>query len=335
MTIRTVCCAFILFLLVAPQSLLAQAKDVTPPDRRITITIDDLPWASGNDQAWNLDNPATARRIKQHHRKLVSAMKKGDAPVIGFVNESKLYSDGQLQEKRLAMLEDWLDAGFTLGNHTYGHVSMHDVALDAYKENILKGEQHLKPMLAKRGQTPRWFRHPYLRAGRSIEDKMALQDFLTSNGYRIAPVTVDNGEWVYAFAYRKLLSKGGDNKETLARLRRDYVPYMAAKVAFFERASIDLLGYNLPQILLMHANELNADTYGELIAAIRAQGYRFVTLEEAMLDPAYQRADTFTGRYGPSWLHRWALAEKKPKVFYEGEPVVPKWVLELAEVESE
>jgi len=304
-------------------------------DRRITITIDDLPWVVGNDQAWEDRNSLSAKSIKQHHRRLIGAMKKAKAPVIGFINEGKLYSGDLLQKNRLAMLDDWLDAGFELGNHTYGHVSLHDVGLQAYEENILKGELQLRPLLAKHKQTPQWFRHPYLRAGRTLEDKAALHTFLAEHGYRIAPVTVDNGEWVYAFAYRKTLAKGGDNSETLARLRRDYVPYMIAKLDFFERASMDLLGYNLPQILLMHANELNADTYGDLIAAIRAKGYRFVTLEESMRDPAYQRADTFTGRFGPSWIHRWALAEKKPKTFYEGEPVVPQWVLDLAEVESE
>ena len=45
--------------------------------------------------------------------------------------------------------------------------------------------------------------------------------------------------------------------------------------------------------------------------------------------------DGYNGRYGPSWLHRWAMAEKKPKDFYAGEPVVPGWVLALAGVESE
>lgn len=301
-------------------------------DRRISITIDDLPWAVGNDGVWN---DKTNRSIKRHHQRLQRAIKKTKTPVIGFVNEGKLYSGGLVQKERVAMLEDWLDAGFELGNHTYGHTSMHDVSLPAYQEDILKGEALLRPMLAKRGKTPEWFRHPYLRARRTLEDKASLQKFLSEHGYRIAPVSVDNGEWVYAFAYRKVMAKGGDNKETLARLRRDYVPCMVAKVDFFERASTDLLGYNLPQILLMHANELNADTYVELISAIRSRGYRFVTLEESMRDPAYQRADTFTGRYGPSWIHRWALAEKKPKAFYQGEPVVPQWVLDLAEVESE
>jgi peptidoglycan/xylan/chitin deacetylase (PgdA/CDA1 family) len=326
---------FLLLSILFSQSLLAQNNNVTTPDRRISITIDDLPWAGANDHTWEEKKSDTTRSIEKHHKKLLASMKKAKAPAVGFVNEGKLYSGDRLQKNRVAMLNDWLNAGFELANHTYSHVSMHDVSLATYQDNILKGEQLLRPMLARHKKTPQWFRHPYLRAGRTLEDKAALQKFLDVHGYRIAPVTIDNSDSIYALAYRKVLAKGGDNKETLARLRRDYVPYMVAKIDFYERGSIDLLGYNLPHILLIHANELNADSYGELIAAIRAKGYRFVTLEESMRDPAYQRADTFTGRFGPSWLHRWALAEKKPKAFYENEPTVPQWVLGLAEVESE
>jgi hypothetical protein len=54
-----------------------------------------------------------------------------------------------------------------------------------------------------------------------------------------------------------------------------------------------------------------------------------------MRDPAYARVDGYTGRFGPSWLHRWAMAEGKPKAFYAGEPEVPRWVLDLAGVDSE
>lgn len=55
-----------------------------------------------------------------------------------------------------------------------------------------------------------------------------------------------------------------------------------------------------------------------------------------MRDPAYAtREDGYRGRFGPSWLHRWSMAEQKSKEFYAGEPVVPKWVLDLAGVEHE
>lgn len=165
-----------------------------------------------------------------------------------------------------------------------------------------------------------------------------MRDFLARHGYRIAPVTVDNGEWVWAFAYENVLDGQPDTPlraDTLRRLREGYVPYMLNKVDYYERQSQALLGYALPQVWLMHANALNAATYAELVAGVRRRGYTTIGLDQALRDPAYARADGYEGRYGPSWLHRWAMAEKKAKDFYAGEPAVPQWVLDLAGVDAE
>lgn len=300
------------------------------PDRRIAITIDDLPWQR--------IERTPAAQLPARHAQLMAALKQAGVPGTGFVNEGKLEVDGQLQPERVAMLRDWLDAGYELGNHTHGHLDLHAVGLPAYQTDILRGERQLRPLLAQRGQVLRWFRHPYLRAGRTPEDRAALATFLGAHGYRIAPVTVDNGEWVWAFAYANVLDGQPDTPAraaTLQRLRRGYVPYMLNKVDYFERQSQALLGYMLPQVWLMHANELNAATFVDLVAGVQRRGYRVVTLEQALADPAYARADGYRGRFGPSWLHRWAMAEHKPKDFYAGEPVVPKWVLALAGVASE
>lgn len=300
------------------------------PDRRIAVTIDDLPWARLD----NIEPPD----LQLRHARLVAALKRAGVPVVGFVNESKLEDGGVVQRERLAMLDDWLDAGAELGNHTWGHVDLHAVGVPTFAADILKGERQLRPLLARRGQSPRWFRHPYLRAGRTAQDKAAVADFLAAHGYRIAPVTVDNGEWVWAFAYANVMDARtpvDDREATLLRLRRGYVPYMLNKLDYYEHQAQSLLGYALPQIWLMHANELNADAYVELVEATKRRGYRFVTLDEALRDPTYARTDGYAGRFGPSWLHRWAMAEARPKDFYAGEPAVPAWVLRLAGVESE
>ncbi|KFN41199.1 polysaccharide deacetylase family protein [Arenimonas oryziterrae] len=342
---RLLACAGLLLLLLTPLAS-ATGTTATKPataaavDRRISITIDDLPWATINDGSWPVaEGKSISAELSAHHDRLMAALAQAKVPVVGFVNEGKLVAGTRVDTARVHMLRDWLDAGADLGNHTYGHDDLHAVGLEAFEGEILHGEIFLRPLLAERDKTPRWFRHPYLRAGRTPEDKAALEAFLAEHGYRIAPVTVDTSDWVWAAAYRKTLAnpgiQDGLREETLARLRHDYVPYMIAKIDYFEQQSIGLLGYNLPQILLMHANELNADTYAELIAAIRARGYRFVTLEEAVADPAYRRADAYTGKWGPSWIHRWAIGEKKPKEFFAGEPKVAPWVMELAGVDSE
>lgn len=319
-----------LFLLTLMLALPAAALTPVEPDRRIAITIDDLPWASLGDHPPH--KPVAG--MLAHHGELMAAIQAARAPVTGFVNEIKLEVDGDVVPERLQMLHDWLEAGAELGNHTYGHTDLHAAGLAAYEADILKGERQLRPLLAERGTKPQWFRHPYLRAGRSAGDKAALAAFLAEHGYRIAPVTVDNSDWIWALAYRKVLDKGGD-EATLQRLRTDYVPYMLAKVDYYERFSIALLGYALPQTWLMHANELNARTYGALVDGVRARGYRIVPLSEAMQDPAYTRVDAYTGRWGPSWLHRWAIGENKPPEFFAGEPQTPRWVLDLAGIDGE
>ena len=186
--------------------------------RRVAITIDDLPWASldGLDEV----------QLDARHRQLMAALDTAAVPVPGFVNGDRLESGGRVLPGRLRVLVDWLERGHELGNHTHGHVDLHAVGLETYEQAILDGERELRPLLAEAGTAPRWFRHPYPRAGRSVDDRAALQAFLDAHGYRIAPVTIDNSDWIWALAYRKAREAAPDpaREDTLARLRRDYVP---------------------------------------------------------------------------------------------------------------
>jgi peptidoglycan/xylan/chitin deacetylase (PgdA/CDA1 family) len=299
-------------------------------DRRIAITIDDLPW----QWAGRLHPDVFAAR----HARLMEAVRKSGVTGVGFVNEHELEVGGKVDPARMAMLRDWLDAGWALGNHTYSHVDYHAVGLQAYEAEVLKGERELRPLLASRGETPRWFRHPFLRTGSTPAERAPLEAFLHAHGYRTAPVTVNTGEWIFADAYERTLDgkwPEANKQDTLRRLRNTYMAYMLAKLAYYERESQALLGYRVPQVLLLHANELNADMFPEMIAGMQRRGYRVVSLEEAVRDPAYARKDGYVGPYGVSWLHRWAEAEGKPRSFYFGDPRVPRWVLDLAGVASE
>lgn len=299
-------------------------------DRRIAITIDDLPW----QWAGRLHADVLATR----HARLMEALRASGVTGVGFVNEKELEVGGKVDPARVAMLRDWLDAGWELGNHTYGHLDYHAVGLSAYEADVLKGERALRPLLATRGETPKWFRPPFLRTGRTPAERAALASFLHAHGYRTAPVTVNTGEWIFANAYQRVLDgkqAQARKQDTLRRLRNTYMAYMLAKLAYYEHKSEALLGYHAPQVLLLHANELNADMIPEMVAGMQRRGYRVVSLEEAVRDPAYARMDGYYGPYGVSWLFRWAEAAGKSRAFYAGDPRVPRWVLDLAGVASE
>ncbi|HEX8411326.1 MAG TPA: polysaccharide deacetylase family protein [Thermoanaerobaculia bacterium] len=271
--------------------------------REVAVTFDDLPA-----------NPAYAA-------KLLKAIRKSGAPAVGFVNENKLTTPAHT-----AVLAKWLAAGLELGNHTYSHQSLNRIDAEEFERDVVRGEQVTRG-LAKRPL--RWFRHPFLHTGLTLETKRRVESFLTQHGYRVAPVTLDNAEWIFAAAYEK-----ATDAATRKRIGQAYVDYMDAKLAYYEDQSQKLFGRNIRHVLLVHGNRLNSDWFDDLAASMRKRGYRFITLDRAVEDEAYRSEDTFTGRGGISWIHRWALTAGKKRAFFAGEPTTPTWIQDVAGIKE-
>ena len=96
---------------------------------------------------------------------------------------------------------------------------------------------------------------------------------------------------------------------------------------YYEKLCKTLIGYEPAQILLLHGNWLEADHIGELLELLRKRGYRFITLEEALGDPAYSLPDEYIGEDGGSWIDHWAITRGQPPT---GAPEFPQWIIELS-----
>src|SRR6476660_3433566 len=84
----------------------------TTASREIAVTIDDLP----------LNGPDTSlSRMRTMTGKLVDSIRRNKVPVVGFVNESRLFNAGETDE-RIGLLKMWVDGGVELGNHTFSHL---------------------------------------------------------------------------------------------------------------------------------------------------------------------------------------------------------------------
>jgi peptidoglycan/xylan/chitin deacetylase (PgdA/CDA1 family) len=293
------------------------------PSRFIAVTIDDLPVVSPRGDLKN------RQKIT---RKLLAHIKKAKVPAIGFVNENKLYNGGKRDEAQVDLLRQWLNANLELGNHTFSHLGLHDNPLEKYEAEILKGEIITKELLAAKNMKPRYFRHPYLQTGLSLEVKNDLEKFLAEHDYTIAPVTIDNSDWIFASAYENAFAK--KDKKLMKRIGAAYVPYLEAKTDYWERQSVKLFGREIKQILLLHANFINSDYLDDIARMFKKRNYQFVTLDEALTDEAYKLPDTFVNRSGILWVHRWALAKGRENVL-PGEPKMPDFVLKAARVDSE
>lgn len=293
-------------LLLVLLSCLALHVPAAAQTRTVAITIDDLPRSGDTATQRHLD------AVKAMTAKLLAPFREQRVPVTGFVNEGRPVDFGA--EGLREVLELWLDAGAELGNHSYSHLNINTVPLEQYTADITRGEPLVRAALAARGRQLRYFRHPYLFTGPTPEIKAGLRAFLDAAGYIVAPVTFDDADYLFAALYMR--------PEHRDRVREAYVPYMESVAESFEAASIALVGREFPQILLLHANELNADLMPELLAMYRRRGYTFVTLDEALADDVYRLPDDYVGRNGFSWIHRWTLT-KGMKTQPEPEP--PAW----------
>jgi peptidoglycan/xylan/chitin deacetylase (PgdA/CDA1 family) len=292
----------------------------------LSVTIDDLPVATrSRDMAvWQRTTDALLKTLTE--RKV---------PGIGFAIEGRLYENGKLVDARVDLLRQWLKAGMELGNHSFSHPSLNGMGaptpggMDAgeYLADVLKGENVLRGLVEKSGQKLVYFRHPYLHTGRDAETRATVNQGLSKLGYTIAPVSIDNDEWMFAFAYEHALQ--GGNKELADKVHTDYLVYMEKVIDYWMEQSIRIVGRPMSHILLIHANQLNARALGALLDMVEKRKLPLCTLAEAMKDPAYKSPDQFFGAGGISWIHRWAITRKMPKSTYEGEPSPPQYVKDL------
>lgn len=315
---------WILSIAFSPIALLGQVK----PDKTMVITIDDLPFSK--PLLPHQQDALTYLNVRTD--KILEALKAQRVPAIGFVNESKLLVRNTI-DGHLKLLEKWLLADMELGNHTFSHPSLSRTPLEAYQADVLRGEVLTKWLCAQHNKSYRYFRFPYNHRGPTKEIRDEFEAFLKRHQYIIAPFTVEHSDYVFNQAYVKAVRAG--NSEKAEKIKVGYVEYLAEMLGFFEDVSHKLFQRVIPQILLIHTNEINADTMQAMLALMVSKGYRFVSLDEALKDPAYQTPDGFVGRFGPSWLHRFSLSLGVKPVVRNGkefpayllqEPEPPDWL---------
>jgi len=281
--IKILCCIGL-----AASPIVAQAKP-----GQIALTFDDLPGrVLVNNQAYvTWLNAAILHSLRAHHMKAT-----------GFVNEGKL--DEIDRARQIDVLRAWLNAGMDLGNHTFSHSSPNKVGAAAYIRDIARGEPVTRALLKQHGRTLRWFRHPYLETGTPLAVKQEIDGWLAAHHYRIAPVTIDANDWLFAYPYDAALSRHDDAHRRY--LRAAYLAHTEKTLVWCQSVSTVLFGRQIPFVLLLHATRLNADSLDDLAAMLKRHDMRVVTLDKALKDPAYRTADSYSGPDGIDWLERWS-----------------------------
>ena len=293
--------------------------------RSVAITFDDLPYVfagTGRTGAGDEAVRANARILK--------VLRRHHAPGVGFVIETRVQQTDAADGTRI--LRDWAQYGLELGNHTYSHADLNELSISQFEDEVVKGEATFLPLMNEFGHHKLFFRFPMNHTGDTKEKHEALSAFLTGRGYIPAPCTIDASDYLFNRAYTRALNL--NDAAAAARIESEYLEYSAAEIDYYARLNEQVLGYEPPEIMLLHDNRLNSEVLEQILALFQARAYRFVTLEQAESDAAYQIPDTYITKYGPMWGYRWA-AERGVKVDGRLEREVPAWVSAYAAATSD
>ena len=301
---------------------LSVSAQTNKPSRRMAVTFDDLPYVDIGQRGL----PGAQRATK----KILRVLQERRVPAVAFVNEGQLQGAGGVNA-RTALLQQWVDARVVLGNHTFSHADFNTLTVQQFEDEITKGEVVTRRLMQSRQPYQLYFRHPQTHTGDTQAKKEAIENFLTARGYKVTPHTIDSEDFIFNVCYAGALRN--KDETTAKRLREAYLDFTIAASEFAERFSSEIFGSEITQTLLVHANDITADCLDEILRRLAGRGYSFVTLDEAMRDPAYQTKDTSVSKYGPTWLWRWmeskGMSTKGMKVSGKDDPEPPKWVMDL------
>jgi beta-lactamase regulating signal transducer with metallopeptidase domain len=249
------------------------------------------------------DSDATARL-------LIEKLKAHKIPAIGFV-QGGMISDGEkLFPVRANIVRLWRDAGFEIGIGGFKHIWFNGNSVENYIANTEKNERVVRQILAEKNLPLLYFSYPFLNTGKSAGDREKFESWLASRGLSPVKYTIDNQEWMYSFAYDAARSDNDLNK--MNEVRRDFLDYMAKMFDHYEAYSAELFGRDIAQTMVLTPSRLVADSADDLFGMIENRSYRFVSMDGALKDEAYQTTEAIIeSKSGISWFARWQLAQGK------------------------
>ena len=186
-----------------------------------------------------------------------------------------------------------------MGNHTNSHQCSDKLPLAAWEEDVARCKLALGKVEKK---AKYWFRFPCLQRGKTVERRNSAVGFVEKTGHRVAPVSVDNSDYLLVAPYVEALERGDET--SAQEIGQAWVEHILAAVRHYQGVAHDRMDRQVKHILLLHANVLAADYLDTLLSGLKKEGLAFISLDAAMEDEVYSRQDDYAGPIGLSWLYR-------------------------------
>ena len=216
----------------------------------------------------------------ERNQALLNALAKHGVKAALFVTAA----NGANQPAGYALAKAWGDAGHAIGNHTMTHPDLHNdkLSLLEYEQEILDCDRIISTLPGYQ----KWFRYTYLREGNTPEKRDGMRAFLKLHEYRNAYVSLDTSDWRLD---EKLIEVLDNNPQAdLSDIKQAYLSHIRQRALAYRALSQQLQGRDIPQVILLHHNLINALWLSDVIAQFKQMGWSIVTPATAFADPVYQ-----------------------------------------------
>jgi peptidoglycan/xylan/chitin deacetylase (PgdA/CDA1 family) len=196
-------------------------------------------------------------------------------------------NNGAIRPEGLALARAWGEAGHAIGNHTMSHLDLNakDVTLSRYQQELLDCDRIIAPLPGYR----KWFRFTYLREGNTPDKRDGMRAFLKQQGYRNAYVSLDTSDWRLDEKLVDVLNKKPNAAAAdLAPIKAAYLAHVRQRALAYRELAHKLQGRDIPQVILLHHNLINALWLDNVIAQFEQMGWQITTPQQAFEDPVYQ-----------------------------------------------
>ena len=280
--------------------LLLVAAAPAAADKRIALTFDDVPRGRG---AFFTPDQRTIRLIAGLH-------KAGVKQAAFYLVPGQIgHDDGVGGEERI---QAYVAAGHVIADHSFTHPHLSELSVADYMANIDKAEAFLK---GREGRRP-WFRYPFLDEGQADKAKVAaVRAALKARGLHNGYATVDGSDWCIEAMTADAVAAG--KKIDMDGLRTLYVTTMVGAADFADSLALKTWHRQPAQVIVLHETDIAALFIPDLVAALRKDGWRIVTADEAYADPISKLAPNVPSANGTLLeLAAWEKGITKPR-WYE------------------
>jgi peptidoglycan/xylan/chitin deacetylase (PgdA/CDA1 family) len=185
-----------------------------------------------------------------------------------------------------ALAQAWGNAGHAVGNHTMTHPDLNSpkLSLAQYQQEVLDCDRITRTLPGYQ----KWFRYTFLREGNTPEKRDGMRAFLKERGYRNAYVTLDTSDWRLDGKLKEVLKK--NPQADIAPIKQAYLSHLRQRAIAYRDLSRRQQGRDIPQVMLLHHNLINALWLKDAIEQFIDMGWTFVSPAQAFADPVYQLA---------------------------------------------